>query len=540
MTFPVPCSGGRRRLARLAGLLVVAAAPAAMAQNVSNEAWLGQLGNQNSLDITQEGRGNSAGANNEWLLLGQEGVGNGLILVQYGYDNKLGTLFGDEEHYARGVWQRGDLNTMTIRQRNSAEGATNILGAVQQWSAINLPAGSEAFNRLDVTQTDEGDASGVGAHYVGRIVQWNNGADGTTNTVIIVQRGGGAGAGNVLANLRQIGSGNSLESLQTGTGHRIGEVPPPDGSLPVGGIVQQGVANSGWLEQNGAGHLIEYVQQYGDRNEARVTMTGDRNVISRIFQNSESWDAAAAGNRIAIAISGADNGGTGDGWIGELIQLPALATPGIAQANFTQIGDDNDISLAVLSGIESKYGVTQVGDGNDVHVSISGAAIGADAFRNETAVFQEGDLNYVRHEVTGSDNAGAIRMEGDRNRLSLGQRGQFNTARVSIDGDDNNGQGSALFGVALDLVNAITDELLAPGAIVQAGAGLTPAESNDISFDVAGTANALAFYQNGHSNRLQGLTSGSGNALVVVQTGQGNMALASQAGAGNAMAVHQF
>lgn len=530
----------QRRLAWLAVAAMLGTAPGALAQNVSNEAWLGQVGGQNVLDITQEGRGNSAGADNVWLLLGQDGVGNSLVLDQFGYDNKLGTLFGDEWRYARGVWQRGDLNTIAVTQRNASAAGTNILGSVQQWSARNLSSGSDAFNSLTVTQTAEGDPAGAGAHYIGRIVQWNTGAGtGATNKVVIEQRGGGVGAGNVLANLRQIGSGNVLDSLQTGEGNRIGEVPPA-GSLPVGGIVQLGVGNSGKLVQDGTENLIEYLQQYGNGNVAEVRLSGDRNAISQIFQNSESWADAAEGNRVVNTISGEDNGGTGAGWIGELIQLPALATPGIAQATFNQIGDANDISLTILSGIGNKYGVTQVGDGNDVHISIEGAAIGADPHRNETAVFQQGDLNYVSHTVTGSDNAGAIRMEGDRNRLILTQRGMFGVARITINGDDNNGETSALLGVALDLVGAITDATLKPGSIVQVGTGLSEAETNDISFDVAGTSNALAFYQNGHSNRLEGGMSGVGNALVVVQTGTGHTALVDQSGAGNALAVHQF
>ena len=168
------------KLLSLAALLLAAAAAGpAYAQNVSNEAWLGQVGGLNVLDIVQEGRGNSAGADNVYLLLGQDGVGNSLKLDQYGFDNKLGTLFATEPAFARGVWQRGDLNAISITQRNVAADGTNVLGSIQQSSRYNLPPGADAFNALSVEQTADGDATGIGGHYVGRIVQTQAGdADG--------------------------------------------------------------------------------------------------------------------------------------------------------------------------------------------------------------------------------------------------------------------------------------------------------------------------------------------------------------------------
>jgi hypothetical protein len=357
--------------------------------------------------------------------------------------------------------------------------------------------------------------------------------------VFIVQRGGGPGQGNVLANVRQVGSGNSFGAIQSGDRNRVGEVPPPDGSLPVGGVWQLGTDNSGWVVQTGAENLVEYLQQYGHHNSAQVRLAGERNVVSQIYQNNESWGAAADGNRLSLTISGNDNGGTGDGWVGELIQVPSLATPGIAQAVFSQIGDDNDVSLVILAGLESKYGVTQIGDGNDAHVSIAGAVPGTDAERNETAVFQKGEVNYVSHTVTGSDNAGAFREEGDGNVIVAVQGGTRNRARVTIIGDDNNN--GSLSSLSLGSAGPLSDAFgLSRGEIVQRGLGAADAELNSIGLDVAGTANAFALYQHGHSNSISGAVSGSGNALVVVQQNLANTALVGQHGVRNAMAIHQF
>lgn len=497
-----------RTLAALtATVMAIFAAPqAAMAQDAGgNEVWLGQLGELNVLDILQEGRDNKAGADHLFLLLGQNGVGNRLTLVQFGYSNELGTLFADIPNYARGVWQRGDLNVIDITQRNSASEGSNFLGSVTQRSAMRLPTDATAFNTLTAIQTALDDPTGSAGHYIGRVVQVVTGdAASAGNTAFIVQRGGGLNEGNILANLRQVGSGNRFGSIQSGDLNRIGEEPRRAG-LPIGGIVQRGTDNRGWVVQGGSRNLIEYLQQYGDENAARVRMSGHRNAISQIYQNNESWDVAGLGNRLSITITGDDNGGDGTGWVGELIRSPSLAMPGIAHAVFSQIGDDNDLTLVVMAGLETKYGMTQIGDGNDAHVAIAGASPGTTAAFNETAVFQHGDTNYVSHTVSGSNNTGAFRQEGSRNTVTATQSGIFNTARVAITGSDNTGD------------------------LQQWGVGGSELHPNSIRLDVAGDFNVASLLQ-----------SGSGNAMAVLQENLRNTSRLSQAGTGNSLAVHQF
>jgi len=530
-----------RTLAALAAALTLATAAPALAQDVGgNAVWLGQLGDLNVLDITQTGRDNKAGADYLFLLLGQNGVGNKLTLDQYGHDNALGTLFVDMPRFARGVWQRGDLNVIDITQRNTGPTGANIFGSVQQSSALRLPTDATSFNTLTAIQTSLGDATGYGGHYIGRVVQAATGDAGSAgNTAFIVQRGGGENAGNTLANLRQVGSGNSFGTIQSGEGNRIGEEPRLAG-LPIGGIVQLGADNRGWLVQDGAQNLIEYLQQYGDANAARVRLSGNRNAISQIYQNNESWRGAALGNRVSISVSGDDNGGDGTGWVGELIRSPSLAVPGIAHAVFLQIGDDNDMSLAVLSGEETKYGMTQIGDGNIAHVAIAGTLPGATARANETAVFQDGDTNYVSHTVSGSNNTGAFREEGNRNVIVATQTGSFNTARVAIAGDGNNSGLSSLFGEAATLLGTVPGMTLERGHLVQEGLGASALEANSIDLDVIGASNAFTVYQSGSGNLADGTVTGSGNALAIVQQHRGNTAHGQQAGAGNSLGIHQF
>lgn len=289
-------------VAAIAGL--VAAAPA-LAQNVSNEVWLGQVGGLNSVDVTQEGRGNSLGANFAVLLLQQDGIGNALTSVQQGYSNKIGTLFSDVPDYARGVSQRGDLNTIDITQTNSALDGSNTIGAIQQSSAYSLPPDFLAFNALKIVQTAEDDGSGIGGHYVGRIVQSNTGgASADTNSVSIQQTGGGANVGNSLSDLRQIGSGNSFASIQSGQQNWIGALTTA-GVPSAGGVVQEGLGNGISVTQSGTQNTAEYLEQYGARNAATIVLDDQRNVLAQTFQNNQSWampaPATASSSRSAAA-----------------------------------------------------------------------------------------------------------------------------------------------------------------------------------------------------------------------------------------------
>lgn len=518
---------------------------AAQAQTVGgNEVWLDQVGGLNSVDILQDGRGNQAGADNVFLLLNQDGVANALTLSQIGYNNRLGTLFGDEPNFARGVWQQGDLNIIEITQFNTDTGGVNVIGAVQQLNAYSLPTDSAAFNALTILQTSEhadGD-TGFGGHYIGRIVQDHTGdVASATNTVSIIQRGGGDGEGNSFADIRQLGSGNVFSSEQTGQFQMIGERPTVFGELPIGGIVQEGTANQASVIQAGVRNVLEFLEQYGRANKSVIQMNGARNVLVRVFQNNEAWAEVAVGNRIRAIIDGDDNGGGGTGWAGEMLLDSTLGIPGVAQAVLRQLGDDNGLDLTIITGLESKFGASQIGDGNTAFVDIGGILPGGDAWRNETAVFQLGDLNHISHSISGNDNAGAIQQEGSGNRLDLNQTGNFNFARAVMIGDENNGTRSALFGPALTLANAVTDVSLTRGRIVQVGTGGAQEEQNTALVSVTGgNLNAFAVYQNGASNTAAATISGVSNAMALVQQGQGNTGIVGISGADNIFALRQF
>ena len=539
----------RNRFASLAILATCAAGLPATAQEINNQVWLGQVGNLNSVDILQDGRGNAVGADNVALLLQQDGVGNSFTVDQIGFNNVLGTLFADVPDYARGIAQTGDFNTLEITQFNTSESGSNTIGAIQQFSSYALPDGTSARNLIIITQTSEDDGTGIGGHYIGRLVQDITGGGDTINEINITQRGGGDGLGNSVADIEQIGSGNLFTSIQSGQGNEVGELGLTIADRPIGGVRQYGTYNQVFLSQTGDENAVESIEQRGSRNQSQLLMDGHSNVISRIVQNNESWtgtndvfDITPIGNRIFVSISGRDNGGNGGvQWIGELLQPSTLGVPGVAQGELQQIGDDNDIGLTILTGFESKFGVTQVGDSNRVTIAMDDEVTNTiDTERNESAVYQVGDMNEVVHTITGQDNAGAIQQEGHRNRIDLRQTGQFDRFTAVIFGNDNNGTGTSLFGSALVLASGFADETLLPGKIFQNGTGSDDTGLNSIAVSVLGSSNAFSLYQDGAANSIDANMTGSANALAVIQQNQGNTALVAQTGSANSMGIHQF
>ncbi len=519
--------------------LVLAGTDAVTAQDNTNEVWLGQVGGLNTLSILQQGRGNAAGADDVSLLLRQDGAENSLTLTQSGYNNALGTVFAAVSGHTRGVAQTGSRNVMIIEQRNRDIGGENLIGAIRQISASALPAASGAINMLTITQTDEGGGDGIAGHFAGRIVQSATTVGGQANQAALFQSAGGADAGNIFANLGQIGGGNGFTATQTGTRNRIGELPPSDGNSPTGGVFQYGTANAVALAQTGERNTIEYVEQFGRANALAFSVDGNRNVAALVYQNNQSWGAFAIGNTISAAVSGSDNGGGGSGWVGELVAAASLSMPGIAQGVLSQIGDANGIDLTIIQGLDSRFGISQVGTGNQALVSFAADVAGANATGNESALFQAGDDNDLAHTVSGSNSSAAIRIEGSRNRLRLTQVGSFNLTEAALSGDDNNAPGLMLSGSAGTLA-ATLDSGLGAGDIRQTGTGIAVRDRNSIAVALTGSGNGFAFLQDGRQNAVTGTMDGSLNSLVVAQRQTGNIAVIAQSGVSNSMAMHQF
>lgn len=515
-----------RLVIRLGGaaLTCLVAAPVAMAQNVSNEVWIGQTGGTNTVTITQTGRTNLAGADNVDLRLNQDGEFNKLSIDQYGWSNQAGAAPFDSP--PRGISQTGDRNEIDIRQYTGrdAENGSNIVGAIWQESPFLL---STTANELTIIQTEEAGLGEVvidaaAGHSIGTVTQIfsTEDASGTTaNTASLTQRGGGFGAGNAIGSLRQEGAGNSFVAIQSGQSNHVHDAR------------QLGTGNDSDIQQNGGeGNLLEYSQQAGFANVSKVHMSGSRNAVQRILQNNQQMDAGAAGNRAKVILKGEGNGGTGNGGTGDF-HSAAARNVSAAQANVVQLGDDNDVSITI-AGDDNKFGAHQVGEGNGVVLAIS-AVESQTASRNESAMFQIGDDNYVSHQVIGSDNVGAVRQFGERNRLAIDQQGDHNLADIFVRGNDNNATASTFTGTALSVALAVAS--LQPGAVRQQGL------NNIATAEVGGTGNNnFGFHQAGDDNSIASTIDGFRNELAVVQTGYTNRSIAVQTGTGNTLGIHQF
>jgi hypothetical protein len=489
---------------------------AAHAQSATNEAWIGQTGETNTITIDQTGNGNSAGANDSTLRINQDGRNNAITIDQFGYSNSAGAVSLPQPGAPQGINQVGDQNAIEVHQDNLDPDGSNLIGAIFQGSLTGL----SAIANLLFIQQDASNPGGQADHAIDYVRQVNT-ADGLgENVARIFQSGGLNGLGNTIERVVQRGYANLAEITQTQQGNRVGSAR------------QIGHDNQYLVEQGqGETNTLNALDQIGDLNRARVTMSGDRNYVESVLQNNEGL--ALSGNVVTVMIAGEDNGGDGTGGAG-MFQTDVANDVGVFAGAFTQIGEDNDISFTVNGGSENQFGIAQFGDGNGAVVSIShvdGSA--ARASLNEVAVLQTGDDNDLALDVVGDENATGAVVTGERNKLSLGQTGSGNTIQIDIDGDDNN-YVTATIGFGASLSALAGSASLTPGRIAQSG------NLNTASVSVTGDLNQFAFDQSGDGNMASLTVLGSTNQSVVVQSRNANAAYVKQTGSGNTMGIRQF
>ena len=509
----------RKHLLLGSALFLAGGFHSAHAQNITNEAWIGQTGETNTITIIQAGVGNSAGANSSDLAVNQDGRFNAIVIDQYGWSNAVGAETLTQTGAPQGIDQVGDRNAIDVAQSNSASAGSNSIGAIFQSSLSGL---FEVANALLVRQGATGGDGGAD-HRVGFVTQINDGDDAGTTLVEIFQSGGAAGEGNTVGQLVQSGSGNLMRVLQAQQGNLLGLGRQQGDDNEI--IAQQG---------EGVDNTIDAVRQIGDLNRATVTQSGDRNYVADAYQNNEG--IAISGNTLVATFAGNDNGGDGLGGAGAFGSAVATQVS-VYQGAFTQIGDDNDIRFTVNGGSENLYGISQDGDGNGAIVAISRADSGSFplAERNEVAIVQEGDDNNLSLDVVGDDNVLGAVMRGERNDVAFFQTGAGNTIALSIEGDDNNN--TSLSGVGSFAGDVAA---LASGLALSPGRGLQSGDRNTADIGVTGDANLFAFRQGGGDNSVLLTVDGTANQSVIGQEGDFNAAMVKQTGAGNAMAVHQF
>ncbi len=509
-------------------MALVAGANGASAQNISNETWLGQVGGLNTITINQSGRNNQAGASDTFYRLNQNGNDNVLTIDQYGHRNQAGAT--PYQFPPTGINQVGGSNEIGVRQStatNAVDGG-NVVGAIYQFSSFLL---QNTSNLLTIIQNEEG-GSGEAHHGVGVIRQIYTGNDShLRNEAQITQKGGGADAGNFLGYLTQAGRANFFFLLQ--------EV----ASNVVLSAIQTGNTNRASVTQVAGTHnRVEYLHQWGHRNDAEVTMEGSRNVVEQIFQYNILLGQAAQGNIAKVALHGEGNGGP-TGFADQFVSDAALEIS-VAQANIVQIGELNNVSVTI-AGDDNRYGTQQFGENNDAIIALgkpaTAVSVVESANENESAVFQSGDDNVMSHMIMGDRNVAAVQQFGNANALEIvqisegklsipNQRG--NLAKVFIAGHRNNNIPFAdQFADSVELVAASVD--LRPGRFYQDGL------NNTILASVTGSDNSFGVHQVGNFNSAEMTVMGSFNQVVVVQLGDNNIAIAQQFGNGNTAIIQQ-
>lgn len=467
----------------------------------NNEAYIDQIGTDNSASIAQGQENGSTRAN----LAGQ----SDLRMRQEGNDNEIDI---DQVHNNTASSVPGSLRNGVGIKGGSGEGA----GVDQVGNG----------NYLRIYQ--------YGANQVVFEVQQDGGASATTdsNNATVVQNGGTSAR---VSNIRQTFTGgaadasNDISITQSGgTGNRVGNTstgPRNDGS----GAIQNGVGNQLTVSQSGAGSNLLYASRQdnsastGGTNTASVMQSGRRNRVMLLEQTN-----IGAGDNIAtLSFVGEDNGTIG-------FSGNAALVPGVTQSRAVQAGSGNTLGFLVATGDNNSFGFTQQGEGN----WINGVNTGND---HQVAIWQHGDDNVVDFGQRGTGNDLGVSMDGSDNHVKIRQfqsGPSGNDMSVTITGLDNNNwpTSNSLTGdarAAYDVANLWDPAFVGQGSLYQTGS------DNSLTMLVTGDLNSFATYQYGDGNEISHTMTGDANQAVITQIGSNNYSNATQIGGGNNLGVSQ-
>ncbi|WP_198585857.1 hypothetical protein [Pararhizobium haloflavum] len=461
-----------------------------------NRAFLGQVGDTNTVTITQEGAGNLVGEDDPVSRLNQFGDLNSITIDQYGYGNDVGSALRVGPYRANGPNQRGERNVLLIEQRNLEPSSGHRVEAVAQ-RAFSGRAG--VGNLLEIHQAS---LAGEAGQRIGQAVQVAPGTGGAANVMQISQAGGDPGGifgGNGAEQLWQWGAGNHFMLHQALGGNTLMT------------LSQRGTDNRAEVAMRGAGNFVDLIEQNNDvtggpGNRARLTFLSDGN-----GRDDDTGPGSGSGR------SGAVGGGLSD----FARDFTGPRRPG--QAAIVQLGSANTLSYLADGGTGNLYGFHQDGTGNDVAASAIGTG-------NEMAALQFGDGNTLSLTQEGAENRASVEHAGSFGSFDIIQRGGGNMVSVLASGDFINAPGAGFGGA---LMPAATERALAPGDIRQEGAG------NSSTVRALGDAHRFAFSQSGAGNSLDLEMAGQANQALIVQDGERNGAWLRQSGRRNSASIRQ-
>ncbi|WP_292289782.1 hypothetical protein, partial [Marivita sp.] len=263
-----------------------------------NDAFLDQIGTDNSALIEQNGSNASAGDSNPQRRMTQDGDDNVLVILQSA-EGRVGT----GSNYAQnnlGVDQLGDRNLLDVTQ----DFGSRVFEVQQNSNGATSPV-IDVANTATIVQTGNMRVSRVRQTYTG------NGASGTGNSLTVTQSGG--------------------EFQQSGIGDFNGFNP----AFAKQGVWQEGTSNSATVTQINAGQSLWLLDQLGETNSFTLTQGGGN---GNKFQTAEQF---GNDNVATFEFSGSNNGnGTLSG--------AALAS-GAPNRSLLQNGDGNMMAMTVLT-----------------------------------------------------------------------------------------------------------------------------------------------------------------------------------------------
>ncbi|MDY8108311.1 hypothetical protein U0C82_03990 [Fulvimarina sp. 2208YS6-2-32] len=510
----------------------------------SNEVFLGQIGEANTVKIEQTGSLNVVGANSDDRRLNQIGSGNTITIEQVGDGNRIGPLnlvnrpgfLTGTDGVAAGLNQLGTANSLTIEQRSARQaGGGSLIGAISQTTAgaVSAQGGNTASvvqigGAYDPSDSTLGVSTGPAFHEIYELSQdFVAQADAAGRNVLRVEQ---VGTSQTVWQVRQRGASNDLFLSQSVRGNAV-RLARQDGTVNSMSLVLSGLSNT-----------LGIVNQIGDGNQADVSVSGERNFVDQVRQTGFSV-GAGGGNIARVTIVGNDNGGeTIGGYRAMSAQGSTLA--GYAAA-IEQTGDDNLLVLTIGSDLAgggsngNMFSLVQTGDANFLTSVMSGDD-------NELRSFQDGEGNIIDVVQTSqarfggraagtSDarlgNLASLRTDGDGNTVALSQDGTTNSAAVTVFGNDND-MGSRVAGGAVRTAG-VSRTVFLPSGLLQSGSG------NDLMATLTGDRNRFGLVQLGAGNQADLTIVGSDNQAAIDQMGDGYAASVTQLGMANMTAVMQ-
>ncbi len=293
------------------------------------------------------------------------------------------------------------------------------------------------------------------------ITTTQNNTGGVANTIVAKQFGTNK------AKVNQNGTEQTVQLFQDGAGNDIMNLNQLNGALNKFDITQVGDFN-----------LVTPFNQRGDKNEAKITQTGDRNKFGRVIGdphgNNQNSFNNGLGNKLTIDQTDSDN---------EMIFMDQEGTNNTA--TFTQRGDFN-FNRADQSGVNNQMTLDQE--------SYNGSASSKNRIDN---VYQSGTSNVMTVSQVGDKNrVDQIRQLNSSNNVSVIQEGDMNTVKyLGQTGDSNT------------------------AVVTQKGSG----ENYVGLFTQKGNGNDATVKQDGYKNKIEKIyVEGAGNTTNVTQTGDRN------------------